>query len=79
MVASGSRTMIAGSLSSCIAGFHQSSRFSPIIRPETLVRSCVGTGPAFAAIGVGSRAHWGRPQIDSKRRFQATALRSGCR
>jgi hypothetical protein len=24
MVASGSRTMIAGSLSSCIAGFHQS-------------------------------------------------------
>src|SRR5258707_3227971 len=28
MVASGSRTMIAGSLSSCIAGFHQSCRFS---------------------------------------------------
>src|SRR5713101_47977 len=26
-----------------------------IIRPET---SCVGTGPAFAATGVGSRAHW---------------------
>src|SRR2546425_13240024 len=26
-----------------------------IIRPETL--SCVGTGPAFAATGVGSRAH----------------------
>ena len=25
-----------------------------IIRPETLV----GTGPAFAATGVGSRAHW---------------------
>jgi hypothetical protein len=28
MVASGSRTMIAGSLSSCIAGLHQSCRFS---------------------------------------------------
>ena len=28
MVASGSRTMIAGSLSSCIAGFRQSCRFS---------------------------------------------------
>ena len=28
MVASGSRTMIAGSLSSCIAGFQQSCRFS---------------------------------------------------
>src|SRR6476646_7362128 len=26
-----------------------------IIRPETLVRC---TGPAFAATGVGSRAHW---------------------
>ena len=26
-----------------------------IIRPETLVR---GTGPAFVATGVGSRAHW---------------------
>jgi hypothetical protein len=26
-----------------------------IIRPETL---CVGIGPAFAATGVGSRAHW---------------------
>jgi hypothetical protein len=26
-----------------------------IIRPETL---CVGTGPAFAATGVGSRSHW---------------------
>ena len=26
-----------------------------IIRPETLVRWCVGIGPAFATIGVGSR------------------------
>src|SRR6266567_2387099 len=54
MVASGLRTMIAGSLSSCIAGFHQSCRFSQSSSPR---RSCVGTGPAFAATGVGSRAH----------------------
>src|ERR1700694_177163 len=54
LVASGSRTMIAGSLSSCIAGFHQSCRFSQSSGPR---RSGVGTGPAFAATGVGSRAH----------------------
>jgi hypothetical protein len=54
MVASGSRTMIAGSLSSCIAGFHQSCRFSQSSGPK---HSCVGTGPAFLAPGVGSRAH----------------------
>ena len=51
MVAPGSRTMIAGSLSSCIAGFHQSCRFSQSSSPR---RSCVGTGPAFVATGVGS-------------------------
>ena len=37
MVASGSRTMIAGSLSSCIAGFHQSYRFLQSSGPK---RSC---------------------------------------
>src|SRR5258705_9324346 len=47
--------MIAGSLSSCIAGFRQSCRFSPSSGPR---RSCVGIGPAFAATGVGSRVHW---------------------
>jgi len=46
MVASGSRTMIAGSLSNCIAGFHQSWRFSQSSGPR---RSCVGTEPAFLA------------------------------
>src|ERR1700730_9719238 len=45
MVASGSRTMIAGSLSSCIAGFLLSCRFSQSSGPR---HSCVGTGPAFA-------------------------------
>src|ERR1700726_4483831 len=55
LVASGSRTMIAGSLSSCIAGFLLSCRFSQSSSPR---HSCVGTGPAFAATGVGSRAHW---------------------
>src|SRR5437660_1738261 len=54
MVASGSRTMIAGSLSSSIAGFHQSCRFSQSSAPR---RSCVGIGPAFAATGIGSRVH----------------------
>src|SRR5258706_9037042 len=47
--------MIAGSLSSCIAGFRRSCRFSQSSGPRN---SCVGTGPAFAATGVGSRAHW---------------------
>src|SRR6267142_6129447 len=66
MVASGSRTMIAGSLSSCIAGFHRSCRFSSSSGPR---RSCVGIGPAFAATGVGNRAHReGRPQIDAELR-----------
>jgi hypothetical protein len=51
----GSLTMIVGSLSSCIAGFHQSCRFSQSSGPR---RSCVGIGPAFAATGVGSRTHW---------------------
>src|SRR6201993_4398339 len=44
--------MIDGSLSSCIAGFHQSCRFSQSFGPR---RSCVGTGPAFAATGAGNR------------------------
>jgi hypothetical protein len=48
-------TTIAGSLSSCIAGFRQSCGFSPSSGP---IRSCVGIGPAFAATGAGSRAHW---------------------
>jgi hypothetical protein len=54
MVASGSRTMIAGSSFSCIAGFHRSCRSSRSSGPR---RSCVSIGPAFAATGVGSRAH----------------------
>src|SRR5215469_3079300 len=49
---SGSRTMIAGSLPSCIAGFQQSCGFSQSFGPR---RSCVGTGPVFVAIGVGKR------------------------
>src|SRR6202165_4423511 len=47
--------MIAGSLSSCIAGFLLSCRFSQSSGPR---HSCVGIGPAFAATGVGSRSHW---------------------
>ena len=53
MVASGSRTMIAGSSSSCTAVFRRSCRSSPSSGPR---RSCVGTEPAFLATGVGSRA-----------------------
>src|SRR6266850_6391913 len=65
MVASGSRTMIAGSLSSCIAGLHQSCRFSQSSGPRP---SCVGTGPAFAATGVGNRVDGEGPQIDTELR-----------
>jgi hypothetical protein len=64
MVASGSRTMIAGSLSGCIAGFRRSCRFSRSSGPR---RWCVGIGLAFAAIGGGDRPHWeGRPQIETE-------------
>jgi hypothetical protein len=66
MVASGSRTMIAGSLSSRIAGFHQSCRFSRSLSPEILVRWH----------RVGFRHYWrwksrssgGRPRIDTELR-----------
>jgi transposase InsO family protein len=55
--------MIAGSLSRCIAGFHQSCRFSQSHQPETLVRWH----------RAGFRCYWrwksrrrgGRPQIDT--------------
>src|ERR1039458_8813497 len=45
----GSRTMIAGSLSSCIAGFHQSCGFSRSSVPRP---SCVGIGPASCGFGM---------------------------
>jgi hypothetical protein len=58
--------MIAGSLSSCIAGFHQFLKVLTIIRPETLVRWH----------RAGFRCYWrwkslplgGRPQIDTELR-----------
>src|SRR6201994_603321 len=62
MVASGSRTMIAGSLSKCIAGL----KVLTIIRPETLVR--------WHRAGFRCYWHWksrpqgGRPQIDTELR-----------
>ena len=52
MVAPGSRTMIAGSSSSCLAGFRRSFRSSWLFDPKLW---CVGIGPAFSAIGVGNR------------------------
>jgi len=64
MVAIGSQTMIACYLSSCIAGFQQSCRFSQSSGPR---RSYVGTRPAFADTGVGSRSP-GRPQIETELR-----------
>ena len=39
------KRLIAGSLPSCIAGFHQSCRFSQSSGPR---RSCVGIGPVLA-------------------------------
>src|SRR5665647_1479329 len=47
------KTTTAGSLSSCIAGFRPSCRFSQSSGPTP---SCVCIGPAFAVIGDGSRA-----------------------
>jgi len=67
MVASGSRTMIAGSLSSCIAGFHQSCRFSTIIRPETLVRWHGDWFSLLLALEVGPIGRGDRP-IDTELR-----------
>src|SRR5258708_1705522 len=66
MVASGSRTVIAGSLSSCIAGFQQSCRFS---QSSGLRRSCGWHRAGF-------RRYWrwksntrrGRPQIQTELR-----------
>jgi hypothetical protein len=66
VVASGSRTMIDCSLSSCIVGFHQSCQVLTIIRPETLARWH----------RAGFRCYWrwksrpqgGRPQIDTELR-----------
>src|ERR1039457_4700312 len=43
--------MIAGSLSSCIAGFHQSCRFSQSSGPR---RSCVGIGPVLLLLALES-------------------------
>src|SRR6202171_310065 len=65
MVASGSRTMIAGSLSSCIGGFHQSCRSSRSSGPR---RSCVGTGPVCCYWRWKARPLGGRPQIDTELR-----------
>src|SRR6266481_1535173 len=66
MVASGSRTMIAGSLSSCIAGLHQSCRFSQSSGPR---RACVGIGPVFRCYcRWKSRPLGGRPQIETELR-----------
>src|SRR5215831_5519539 len=63
VVAFGSRTLIAGSSSSCIAGFQQSRGFSQSSGPR---RSCVGTEPDFAVISVGTRGPTGRPRIETE-------------
>ncbi len=66
MVASGSRTMIDGSLSSCIAGFRQYCRFSRSLNPRLLVR--------WHRAGFRNYWRWksrrrgGRPQIDTELR-----------
>jgi hypothetical protein len=66
MVASGSRTMIAGSLFGCTAGFQSILQVLTIVRPETLVRWH----------RAGFRCYWrwksrpqgGRPQIETELR-----------
>src|SRR5216684_5971541 len=64
MVASGSRTVIAGSLSSCIAGFQQSCRFSQSSGPETLVRVAQGRLSSLLALEI---EHAERAPADSDR------------
>jgi hypothetical protein len=66
MVASGSRTKFAGSLSSCIPGFHQYCRLSPSSGPRC---SYVGIEPGFRCYWRWkSRPQGGRPQIDTELR-----------
>ena len=62
----GSRTMIDGSLSSYIAGFHQSCRFSRSSSPETLVRWHRASFRCYWRWK--SRPLGGRPQIDTELR-----------
>jgi hypothetical protein len=63
MVASGPRTMIAGSLSSNIAGFRAILQVLTIIRPETLVRWHRAGFRCYWRWK--SRARGGRPQIET--------------
>jgi hypothetical protein len=65
MVASGSRTMMAGSLSSCIAGFPAVLEILTIIRPETLVR---WHRAGFRCWRWKSSPPGGRPQIGAELR-----------
>jgi hypothetical protein len=84
MVASDSRTMIAGSLSGCIAGFHPSCRVSQSSGPR---RSCVGKGRLslllaleVAAIGRTTADRHRTVRIDGARRaFTANCSSSGWR
>ena len=64
MVASGSRTMIAGSLSSCIAGFLLSCRF---LRSSGRRHSCVG-GRLSLLLALEVAPTGSRPQIDTELR-----------
>src|SRR5512140_410300 len=57
-----------------LTNFVQLYRWFPSIcrssRSSVPRRSCVGIGPAFAATGVGSRAHW-----EGARRLRRTSVR----
>src|SRR5258708_37159910 len=66
MVAAGARTVIVGSLSSCIAGFRQSCRFS---QSSGLRRSCGWHRAGFRRYGRWkSNTRRGRPQIQTELR-----------
>jgi hypothetical protein len=74
MVASGSRTMIAGSLSSCITGFRQSCRFSQSFHPARDARALAqGRLSLLLALEVALCVP-GRPLDIARRPFQFLPL-----
>jgi len=72
MVASGLRTMIAGSLSSCIAGFHQSCRFSRSSGPRRVLNRPAPVKPRSCRYGL-SEDHIATTPHDINR-FRIAAL-----
>jgi hypothetical protein len=79
MVASGSPTTIAGSLSGCIAGFHQSCRFSQLSGPREARALAQGRlslllALEVAPIGRATADRHGRAHVDPADEGRKSAL-----